>query len=874
MAPTPTQLDTSPVHEDNHAHVPTLAGSSPVTSAPSRQLSTQGDEGDTTDLGEVVDSDEYLSTGSEASGDQSDTDDSDMAKQIEAAGEGESLLGSDDSSDEAHLADEEEYIINDEMNRSKLKNMRQKSSSERPDEGSRSGSAATEEEMNFDDDNEFWNTLSPARESADDVIGDEMFKPQRGFANSPEPSFSDFFGSSDEVEDTNAGGDDDDEMLTTDEDTESISDSSSTISSASVSAPLIAHFGSTKDLDGKDNAEQSNIDEEKSLKSAIPLLVIEDLDGRLIYARAGDGEAVFGSDGEFEFVGESEDDSSSDDMMEPKGQAASRFCDQSHSPQSGFLESSNVDTQSMETGDEGETTDELPDEDMPYPRLLIGSVAPRGGRNARRAREIAARSRKSSPRVSSPAPVSAYASRAGSRTPSSLSNVVSAADADSDTESNEPVPDVSPSASGTPQDAGQTDERAHSLHDDLETGSEATPRAAKPEMGQFIPALSKSVHRAVIDGSSRAPSPFSSNTPLQHGFGKKRPAPRPGLSEDSLEHALCAPSRLKRKRGGIPTQVTAPYKNITDYGLQSGKPAQAGSSPEVYSPSLEDTMDIKDVLDENIIWEDASSDSGSEEELQASEGMDDGNLSQGSSSRQQRRDRSKMPCAPGLNYNAFARWNRIPMGAFRDSQKQSNSGLPPPMTDVYATHQRPSGTYLLTHPFSTSRHHHLSNAVTPPARQLVRGKDRSPFQRGFQHGVTSPLHRTLADSSTLQSLVPAQSPLNASLAWYPSNNGTNDNRRSANIGDHTVVGGNFLVSPKLTPVKHSTRGSGAGNLGAPSAPGPFPHSRKVTKREKRERQARREAMKRERSLDHSPQFHDGHNPSPSPLSYHDTSLAS
>ncbi|WFC93419.1 hypothetical protein MBRA1_000039 [Malassezia brasiliensis] len=284
-----------------------------------------------------------------------------MAKQIEAAGEGESLLGSDDSSDEAHLAEEEKYIIDDELHRSN--HHRQEGTDGKSEDSYRSESVGTEEELNIDHDSDFWNALSPAAHGTDADIGEEMFKPQRGFATSPEPSFSDFFASSDEIDDGKETGDD--EMLTTDEDTVEESDGSSTISSASVSAPLIAHFGASQQLPGDAEGEHVNepdADEEKSLKNAIPLLVIEDLDGRLIYARAGDGEAVFGSDGEFEFVGESEDDSSSDDLYGGTGYGFTG--DSSALPHPSRTPGAS-DTQTYDAGDDGDTTDELPDEDMP-----------------------------------------------------------------------------------------------------------------------------------------------------------------------------------------------------------------------------------------------------------------------------------------------------------------------------------------------------------------------------------------------------------------------------------------------------------------------------------------------------------------------------
>lgn len=879
----PNQLASSPGHGSSHASSPIqLETTNTSTALTPAQEDSQDDDDDHarseagTDLGEVVDLDDYLSTDEDALNNLSDSDDSDMAKQIEAAAESESLLGSDGSSDEAHLEKEEQYIIDDAISRKKSKYERPGSSNsdEALDDDSRMDAFDTEKEHNFEEDDEFWNTLSPSRtKHGDAVIENEMFKPQRGFATSPEPSFSDFFGSSDEMEEAQVHDDDDDEMLTTDEDTESVSDSSSTISNASLSAPLIAHFSTTRDRhgdegDGDDPATDE--DEDGSLRSAIPLLVIEDLDGRLIYARAGDGEAVFGSDGEFEFAGESDEDVSSDDMGEYEHQPMPRLDKGLNKSQFNDVVLSDADTQSLDTGDDGDTTDELPDEDMPYPRLLIGSIAPRGGRNARRAREIAARSRMSSPRVLSPAPgLPGPTAASSSRAPSSLSNVLSAADADSESSDAEDEVDYAkrPTSTASTGEAGGDEASARGSPRKHEPDA---PGFTKPEMGQFIPAFSKSVHRAVIDGSHRAPSPFSSQMVLQRGFGKKRTTSKPGMSEDSLEHALSVPSRLKRKRS-LPSHYHSPsFVGMSQFAVQPDQGQNPDSSPEPGSPELGNTMDLGDVLDENLIWEEASSESGSDGEQSSWSGKPTDNKSRGRSKRQSDLGRGHAGRGPGLNYNAFARWNRIPMGAFRDSQKQSSAAVSPPMSNVYANHQRPTGTFLLTHPYPSSKRQFLSNAITPPARNnaLLQAKEQTPFRRASPNlsnpqNLVSPLNRTLADSAVPQGSPSARSPLDSSLAWMPSAGSSSSEQTPANIGDHTVVGGNFLVSPMLMPVKHSGRNGSTANLGAPSAAGPFPHSRKVTKREKREKKARREAMKRERSLD---QFNlrSGDNPSPTP----------
>lgn len=858
------------------------SGEARLSSMPSPAMTLQSEKNsknDDADLGEVVDLEEILSTDDDGLDDDTETDDSTMAKQIEAAGECESLLGSDDSSDEAHLAKEEEYIIKDTMHRRNVIGY-ENGSEDMFDSGNRPDSM--EEDYNLDQDDEFWNTLSPSK-GPEDIVGNEMFKPQRGFADSPEPSFSDFFESSEDVDEIPA--DNDDELLTTDEDTETGADSSSTISDADLSAPLIAHIGSAHNLNGSEEGQSGlgNVDEVGSLRNAIPLLVIEDLDGRLIYARAGDGEAVFGSDGEFEFAGESEDDYSSDNLADDPGCSALQLRQQLATRQSIGDLPSDSNARSFDNGDDGDTTDELPDEDMPYPRLLIGSVAPRGGRNARRAREIAARSRLSSPRISSPSPsIPKPGASAVTRTPSTLSNVMTTRKGDSGSYLTETSIGNQDKAEVLQENRSNTPiPQSPTLEEDT-LRETSLPEYAKPEMGQFIPAFSKSVHRAVIDGSHHTPSPFSSHTPFQRGFGKKRPITKPGISEDSLEHALSAPSRIKRKRNHIEPNSHS-YLGLVPSSVRSEESHQFNLSPEPVPHTSGNIMDLRDVLDENLIWETASGGSSSDGESETPKARSSEITPRASIGRSKRLDRTKFTGRPGLNYNAFARWNRIPMGAFRDSQKQLSSGVSPPMSSVYATHQRPTGTFLLTHPFPMNKRQYLSNAVTPPARAapILPGRDLSALPGGSpglnaSPEVVSPLNRTLADPAVPQSSAGVQSPLDSSLSSlrsaYGAHNATTMPRRAENVGDHTVVEGNFLVSPMLMPVKHSGKNSEAKYLGAPSSSDAFPQSRKVTKREKRERKAKREALKKERSLDQS-QICVGDQPSPSPLPHNETTLA-
>ena len=87
-----------------------------------------------------------------------------------------------------------------------------------------------------------------------------------------------------------------------------------------------------------------------------------------------------------------------------------------------------------------------------------------------------------------------------------------------------------------------------------------------------------------------------------------------------------------------------------------------------------------------------------------------------------------------------------------------------------------------------------------------------------------------------------------------SNSRLPDTNSRSKVGDHTVVGDRFLVSPVLRPVRHRNAIT-PNSLGAPSAPAPLPSldsdeasRRKVTRREKREKLARK-AMKRQQSSD-------------------------
>lgn len=757
----------------------------------------EDDDDDVSDLGEIVESISRPASTQGDSSDLSETDDSDMAKQIEAAGEGESLIGSDDSSDESQLAKEEQYMI-------------------------RHASRDRQESEIFDED-DFWDSLTPAALSQErqDVIADELFKPQRGFASSPEPSFSDFFDSSDDMDGQQNIANDDD-ILTTDESTEDYDDTSSTVSDVGpMPVPLIAHMGSAQgmgntELDSKSNDMPSD---EAALKNAIPLLVIEDLDGRLIYARAGDGEAVFGSDGEFEFAGDSDEESSENETVHENNNLA--VPSHVYPPKEGGI--SDADNSGM---DDGDTTDELPDEDMPYPRLLIGSIAPKGGRNARRAREIAARTRCSS-RVASPAPsMTSMPTGMTPKKPSSLSNVITIDDDDNGQDE----------SSG--RSSSEPTECQPGMSDVREGKEPTTPKGTdneewKPLMGQFMPAFSKSVHRAVIDGSHRAPSPFNTLHSMQRDLRRKRSQT---AGESSFDRAMSQPSQvMKRKRlDAWPMQT----RNI-DMSSDTKPPETLESSPEPPDTNNGEIMDLSDVLDEGLLWQDSSS----------------GSSDEGAPMNKKVAQRRMRSFSSGPHDRAFARWNRIPMGAFRTAQEKGISNDVSPVSDAYMTHQGPSSTFLLTQPISGRRR---SNGARPLSPSTVPKKQQTtPFKRtiaamsDFQD-PTSPLHLTLAD--------PAFS--TGSSKATPVSHGTNlSSRKSSRVGEHTVVGGNFLVSPVLRPVKHRGHKSispGVDHTTSPLAgldsmvpsdasPNLESRSRKVTKREKRERLARREAVKRQRS---------------------------
>lgn len=703
------------------------------------------------DLGEVVtDMLDY-----DAMGDgglvSSETDDSDMAKQIAAAGEGESLIDSDDSNNEAQLEQEGVYMIQDAQHDQHSETDFGLQDFQSQDELDKPGS---------DKHDDFWSQFSPApSDTGPDVISDELFKPQRGFASTPEPSFADFFGSSDEADAEISYSDahdtsDQEQGTNTEDSTLSSAESSSTISDAEpLSMSLADGINRTQHQMSEDLETHSPVQDtgDLTLQNAVPLLVIEDLDGRLIYARAGDGEAVFGSDGEFEFAGESDEQSSDFDGLSSW-----------HPAVPGHLRNGTDGpmSESDDINDEGETTDELPDDDMPYPRLLVGSIAPRGGRNARRAREIAARSRQSSPRTMSPAPVSSHIHNQSVKKPSGLSNELSAADDDNSDTSSDSVQLVE-NGNLTPSPKKNTQP--------LRTVSSTETSPVKPVMGQFIPAMSKSIHRAVIDGSHRAPSPFDTLHNMQRDRRRRRTQQQ--SKEQTFEQAVSAgPSAKKRKR-----RMSLPSSRDFDFYVVNR--SDVLSSPEPMGEAKNGgAMDIGDVLDEGLLWH-ASEDDSSEGEGQVTE----------------RPTMSSRPRSlPNGHDRAFARWNRIPMGAFRHAQEHSANSTAGSLHESLSRH-RASGNFGLGSSLSGRKGFCGTSASPSGASQRT-----TPFRRSISalqdpRDLSSPLDRTLSDlvAPTRGSQVRKRSPKD-SLSG----------RGSGKLGDHAVVGGNFLVSPVLRPVKH------------------------------------------------------------------------
>ncbi|KAE8220640.1 hypothetical protein CF319_g5866 [Tilletia indica] len=356
------------------------------------------------------------------------------------------------------------------------------------------------------------------------------------------------------------------------------------------------------------------------------LLIIEDLDGRLIYARAGDGEAVFGSDGEFEFADDSSDwwDSDDEDLgtldaediddEENQGNEADIESDAqallhvlqnaatsapsdfsqpgpSSAPVSqvateaattaaaaaaaaGPSTSTNIDgsqattsaapsrtksarglaTTSAESSlepDEGETTDELGYEEMPYPRLLVGSIAPRGSGISRARARANAQAKRNNIINNNHANSSSISINGNRHTPSasamgmnppggSMSTTSASSSSNNSISNTVPsTPKMCPPPSPSIPNGGQPPAMTVDTVPSTPGPSSAAAAAAaaqgtggagppltpfqRPEMGTFIPSQDKAVHRAIIDGANKAPSPYQRGKDVMtRGLAPKR----------------------------------------------------------------------------------------------------------------------------------------------------------------------------------------------------------------------------------------------------------------------------------------------------------------------------------------------------------------
>ncbi len=505
----------------------------------SDSLTQEGDSDDDDDaamLAAINDTESLLDS---ASGSDNDIEDDELQNRgytEEDEADGEEEDGEDDDSDGSDngvqlMADEEARIIADEekrLARKRAKRARRAAADHAWGMGAQGGG----EEFDSDEERNQWplaTSMSPRTLRALGLgkaeLGDELFEQQHGFRTDSEPSFTDFF------DDTEPGEDEDDvlssdgigadadedgansEALTTDDDS-SLDEGFFALEAAMMTGePFMVARGQGEgeeemmeetmegllELDSDDAAEAQR-------RAEMPLLVIEDLDGRLIYARAGDGEAVFGSDGEFEFLGD--DDEDDDDWTD--------FEDDIYNAIAGPTAMSRRPSAEIEV-DDGETTDELPDEDKQFNRLLVGSIAPRGGRRARQQQALAARSRRLSPNAGTH---SRQRSNTGGElvAPSiahSRNSSIQSLDLAPITPPNEvPPTTVAQKALATPRPSTGGNAGAS------RPSTPATPHP-KPTMGSFTTSAN-SKHRAVIDGLRQAPSPFSLHNRVRNkGLGLK-----------------------------------------------------------------------------------------------------------------------------------------------------------------------------------------------------------------------------------------------------------------------------------------------------------------------------------------------------------------
>lgn len=764
-------------------------------------------------------------------GSDNDTDESDgeMAAQILAAGDGESLLGSGES--DAEQEDEEEQYIIANARRAKIRQRAlQQRRAQRRQQQQESGAAGEGHDPAGDgvvagtaaENDDALGAFSPetARLLGLPVVQDELFQEQQGFHSDSEPSFSDFFASD--------HADDDDELTSFDEDEDDTDSDISDLHADLMGEPFLAHVGELADpiaqsqIASLSDAAQANPSAEDGGAVAqsqdIPLLVIEDLDGRLIYARAGDGEAVFGSDGEFEFVdSEDEDDSDDDDSSLLHGRDA-RWPGRQLPPSRG--------EHVFDDEDEGDTTDELPDEEMPFPRLLVGSVGPRGGRTSRRARAMAAQMRKLSPHkrgghartnsnitdatsVSATSPMSASIDLAPAASLADDGNTEAGPSSQNQASLGLPeTPNTRAQSPASVQNEQQQPPQPRAIPSTPVAGGQArmTPtfaevvsaggqqEAKQPAMGSFMPSSSKSIHRAVVDGNRKAASPFTSKHSLQRRglAGRRRPR----------QSSFSSQSTLKRARREEATGVFPPGEDLV---------SEATSSPEMLKSNPPLPMDLDDVVDASMLWRSGDSSDGETADHNDSDVSD-------STAGQSRRSESKgADCnGPsdgfGLNSSAFSRWRKIPMGAFREQQQGLLSGGGSG-SSAGASHHASNGSRRSQQAFAGN---YLLQRVSHGGHR--RAVDHSPFRRNGNHG------------SSLHMVVPA-------TAQSPSNPGQAE----------------MIVSPVLWPVHRKSRttddlyddmrpsySAGASN-GTATGGG---SARKMTKREKRERKAQRAVARR------------------------------
>ncbi|KDN37459.1 hypothetical protein K437DRAFT_270860 [Tilletiaria anomala UBC 951] len=438
------------------------------------------------------------------------------------------------------------------------------------------------------------------------------------------------------------------------------------------SAAMIHGSGGAPQLQAQDRVlPQLSVAPTTHLDS-VPILVIEETDGRLIRARATGGDAVFGSDGEFEYVGGEDTESDSDDyghsdaVAEDEGMDSDEdaymdgagnplFMDADEAAKAGLLDDSDddgdddddkvqqsdfaasrrgaqssrhvgknrmhaqstrhsrhyptphiiTDSSSVAASSDGETTDDLGEYDMPFPRLLVGSVAPKGGRAAKRARRMARESRKRNKKALRAARQIAIVNQAnagsafgaggtgvgldvslvqgfmlppmfvigGLPATSDLINPAAAAAGDAAPwatplspstaglstpilQSDLPLPNVISAASSSmtpPPLAPASTSASEATGDQQEQQPIArTPSAPAtaaitvaacvgPRMGTFT-ASAKSRRRALIDGSAGVPSPFAMST-----APRSRGARRSESSPNALRSMIKAESRHQRQ---------------------------------------------------------------------------------------------------------------------------------------------------------------------------------------------------------------------------------------------------------------------------------------------------------------------------------------